>query len=135
MPIFAYINQTKKVNIMAYVSTEQAKEVRNELKKALPSKDGFKLSVTVQHYSTIAVSIMKSPIRFEKSYEQINHYYTNNIEDRYQRAVLEIITKTIDRVLGASEGEYHDTMTDCFHNNYFVALSVGKWDKPCEFIN
>jgi hypothetical protein len=35
---------------MAYISTEKVKEMRNKLKELFPTKKGWKLSVTREHY-------------------------------------------------------------------------------------
>ncbi len=44
---------------MAYMSTEQAADIRNRLKEAFPAKDGWKLSVRKEHHTGIAVTFME----------------------------------------------------------------------------
>ena len=60
---------------MAYITTEQVKEIRTELKALLPSKQGFKISVTRRDYSCLEVVILEAPIELRKDlakeYEQI----------------------------------------------------------------
>ena len=50
------------------------------IKKVMPTKEGFKFSVTKYHTSTVVVSIMKSPIEFPKGHIQVNPYYFNDGE-------------------------------------------------------
>ena len=122
---------------MSYVSTEQVKEVRNLIKKVMPVKDGFKFSVTREHYSTVKVAIMKSPIEFPKGYDQVNHFYFNRSESYSAAAkgVLSVVMEQINKVMGSNtDRNAGDMSADYSDFNYHVNLHVGKWDKDCEFV-
>jgi len=126
---------------MAYVSTEQMKEIRKELKALCPSKEGWKLSVTRRHYSTVCVAIMKSPISFdvhERGYETINHHwYKDHGYTEVQQAVFGCILKAIYKGFGGENydrnaGDMGADYCDC---NYYIDLQIGKFDKPCVFVD
>ena len=114
---------------MPYIEVSKVAEIRNQLKKALPA---FKLSVTREHYSCVNVAIQSGPVEFPKPYEQINQYY---IEEHWKdqpgaRAVLlkiKDITMKDERTMFI-DGDYGAIP------NYYVHISVGKWDKPYQLI-
>ena len=123
---------------MAYVSTEKVKEIRNEIKKVLSTKDGFKVSVTRPRCGSIQIALMQSPIEFPKAYDQVNHYYFGN-GDFYSPAakgVLSVIMEQIDKVMGANiNRNADDPGADYCDMNYYVNLQIGKWNKDCIFLN
>ena len=43
---------------MAYITKDEVKVIRNNLKKAFPAKQGWKFSVVCEHYSSVRVAIM-----------------------------------------------------------------------------
>ena len=116
---------------MAYITTEQVKEIRNNIKVKFPTKKGWKFSVRRNHYSEISVEIMKSPIdlldgeNHSNGYIQVNSFYPENYK---HGNIFETITKI------AMDGNFDksDIMTDYFHVGWYYSLSVGKWDKPFE---
>jgi hypothetical protein len=111
---------------MAYASKEQSKRIRQELKAEFPE---FKISVTVEHSSTIMVCIMAAPIKFtEKPYEQLNHFYL----ERYENGE---ILKRIAEIANKGNYDKSDIMTDYFEVGFYFRLQVGKWDKHFELIN
>lgn len=120
---------------MAYISTEKVKEVRKELKTIFNKKEGFKLSVTRYHYSQVCVNIMESPIDFTGVYINEYNYETSEDLTDTQKAIIGVILKNIDRVCGASYNRNAgDLSADYPDYNYTVSLTVGKWDKPFQFI-
>mgnify|MGYP006279247265 CR=1 FL=1 len=120
---------------MGYLSTEQVKEIRNEIKKVLTSKDGFKISVTRDHYYGVNVMVMASPIKFTSEYKSINHYYLDRIEDKNERTVFELIDKAVNRAVGISYNRNaNDPGADYADCNYYKNYYIGRWDKPCTFV-
>ena len=138
---------------MAYISTEDVKHIRNELKKELPQ---YKFSVVRDHHSSVSISLMKGPAFNDYEYfdrynntittanlsdgehHQINQYH---LEDFYGKENAEILSKidTISRTAPAKNGGkvwYNDSdiMTDYFDIAYYVHISVGKWNKPYEVV-
>lgn len=114
---------------MAYITTEQVQEKRKMLKEAFPAKDGWKLSVTKEHYTSINIAIMQYPegYDFGTKYEQINHYciddYTN-FGDK-EKAVL----KKISDIAHIGHWDESDIMTDYFDCAFYINIQIGKWDK------
>lgn len=110
---------------MGYISTEQIAEVRNEIKKVLTSKDGFKFSIKRVHYSTISVTLLKSGIEINKPNGMVNHYYLENIECKNTRTIFQLIDKAITRVTGGSydrnAGDMGADYCDC---NFYIDFSI-----------
>lgn len=138
---------------MAYISTEDVKHIRNELKKELPQ---YKFSVVRDHHSSVTISLMKGPAFNDYEYfdrynnvtktanlsdgehHQINQFH---LEDFYGKENAEILSKidTISRTAPAKNGGkvwYNDSdiQTDYFDIAYYVHINVGKWNKPYEVV-
>ena len=138
---------------MAFISAEDVKHIRNELKKELPQ---YKFSVVRDHHSSVTISLMKGPAFNDYEYfdrynnvtktanlsdgehHQINQYH---LEDFYGKENAEILSKidTISRTAPAKNGGkvwYNDSdiQTDYFDIAYYVHISVGKWNKPYEVV-
>lgn len=111
---------------MPYISKEEVKEIRNRLKKELPQ---LKFSVVNQDNSCVCISIMEGNIPFEnlRGYEQVNQYYIN--ENYKNSEWLAPLTK-INKI--ASEKVKIVSYDTDYGNwpNYYVNISIGKWDKP-----
>ena len=112
---------------MAYVNKEKTKQVREDLKKEFPVKDGWKFSVRKEHSSTVIVSILKAPVDFGTTHEQLNHYHLNWYDHS------EILKKIVKI---ANKGNYNNSnpMIDYFDVGFYLHLEVGKWDKPFEYV-
>ena len=138
---------------MAYISTDDVKHIRNELKKELPQ---YKFSVVRDHHSSVSISLMKGPAFNDYEYfdrynntittanlgdgehHQINQFH---LEDFYGKENADILSKidTISRTAPAKNGGkvwYNDSdiMTDYFDIAYYVHISVGKWNKSYEVV-
>ena len=138
---------------MAYISTDDVKHIRNELKKELPQ---YKFSVVRDHHSSVTISLMKGPAFNDYEYfdrynnvtktanlsdgehHQINQYH---LEEFYGKENAEILSKidTISRTAPAKNGGkvwYNDSdiQTDYFDIAYYVHINVGKWNKPYEIV-
>ena len=138
---------------MAYISTDDVKHIRNELKKELPQ---YKFSVVRDHHSSVSIALMKGPAFNDYEYfdrynntittanlsdgehHQINQFH---LEDFYGKENADILSKidTISRTAPAKNGGkvwYNDSdiMTDYFDIAYYVHISVGKWNKPYEVV-
>ena len=138
---------------MAYISTNEVKEVRTALKERFKNK--LKFSVKRDHYSSVVVSIMSGEINFydgsldrEDSWhkdaakhifdghESINEYYPENYGKHgalFQDIVNIMKTAPANAENGREWYDRSDAMTDYFDTAFYVNLSVGKWDKPYEF--
>ena len=138
---------------MAYISTDDVKHIRNELKKELPQ---YKFSVVRDHHSSVTISLMKGPAfndyeyfdRYNNVTKTANlsdgeHHHINqyHLEDFYGKENAEILSKidTISRTAPAKNGGkvwYNDSdiQTDYFDIAYYVHINVGKWNKPYEVV-
>lgn len=119
---------------MAYISTEDVKAIRQELKAQFPK---WKFSVRKGQGSlSVNVSILQGTASFEgKEYQQVNHYW---IKDHWQdqndqQALLkidEIMHNAPGRAGGKVYFDHSDSMTDYFHTAFYTHLNIGEWNKP-----
>lgn len=104
---------------MAYITKEQVKEMRNEIKASFPKN--FKFSITRMHHQVVNVEIMASPLQIEA---HGNRAWKNH--------------KTIERIIKSiiNKGNFDksDLMVDYHHVGWYTHVSVGKWDKPYQQI-
>lgn len=119
---------------MAYINAEKTAEFRAELKKAFPSSEGWKLSVTNDNHSTICVAILEAPINFlegsEKTYKDVNVYW---FRDHYAGQQLEQLQKIYDICMKGNHNN-SDAMSDYFDVGWYFDLSIGRWDRPFKYI-
>ncbi len=117
---------------MAYIKSEEVKEMRTAIKKLFPAKDGWKFSITKEHYSTINVNIMAAPFDMDpenKGHYEIRDYYLDEyaqeIKDVFSKIEHEIVSRKAyyDRNAGDMGADYGD-------HTFFYYVYVGKWDKP-----
>ena len=110
---------------MPFISTEEVKEKRDLLKKALPD---YKLSVRRKDYCAIVVVIVSGPIPIEPVYQQVNHfhikeYYKNEPElCKVLQTIYDIINK--DNGTEVEDGDYGTVP------NFYTNIHIGAWDKP-----
>ncbi len=101
---------------MAYITKEQVKEIRNEIKATFPKN--FKFSITREHSSVLNVCLMASPLDFSKT--------TNYQHPKGHKAFIGALKTIVDKF----NYNNSDPMTDYFDYGYFSRINVGKWDKP-----
>lgn len=109
---------------MAYITTDKVKKMREEIKSLFPKT--FKFSIVREHYSTVRVSIMSSPLKFEEN-TRINHYY---LESAPHKTILRIIKEIINQ----DNFDKSDLMTDYHHVGHYTEIRLGQWDKPYQQI-
>lgn len=119
---------------MAYITSESVKEMRNELKSLFPAKQGWKLSVTREHYSSVRCIILSAPIELRldntRSNESVNNFWiSSRYEDTPNDAAKEALTK-INNVLNLNNYDRSDSMVDYFDVGHYVTIGIGAWDKP-----
>jgi hypothetical protein len=135
---------------MAYISTDEVKEVRKALKEKFGKN--LKFSVRRQNYSSIDVSIVSGKVNFFDGsmdskdkysgrvakfdgYTQINEYYPEYYGKHEQlfRDIVEIMKSAPANANGGRAWyDNSDAMIDYFDTAYYTHVSVGKWDKPYE---
>ena len=126
---------------MAFITTDEVKEIRKELKETFPN---LKFSVKKDHHSSVNVSIVKGDVDFADilrkennsvDYAQINPYHTEFYGDKkelFEKIVCIIKTAPAKAVDGRPWYNNSDPQTDYFDTAYYISLSVGRWNKPYE---
>jgi hypothetical protein len=128
---------------MAYIRTDEVKEIRNTLKEEF----GPDLKFGVKKESggiAVRVTLKKGNVDFsditgregERGYAQINQYHLSNYGDH--RPLFEDIINVIKKAPGKAEGgrewfDKSDAMVDYFHTAFYFNLNVGNFDKPYEY--
>lgn len=111
---------------MPFISTEEVKEIRQALKKALP---GFKLSVRKEDYSSLCVAFLAGPVDLGEKYVQVSPYHLNNFSSEARKALetaLEAIDSIKPKYTEHEDGDYGSIP------NYYRHIEIGKWNKPYE---
>lgn len=123
---------------MAYMSTENAKRIRDEIKAAFPAKDGWKFSISKDHHLGINVNVMQAPIDFIKEYSntfsdahcreknmQLNHHYLDrNFKGKALKALQQMM-----QIINKGNHDRSDSQTDYFDVGWYVHLEIGKWNQ------
>ena len=118
---------------MAYISANDVKAIREELKATFPK---WKFSVRKGSGSlSVDVTILQGTCAFEgKDYAQVNQYYIeSHWTDAEDAMALEKINEIMHNAPGRAGGKVFfdesDAMTDYFHTAFYTHLSIGAWDK------
>ena len=127
---------------MAYISAEDVKAVRKELKAAYPK---YKFSVRKGAGShSLRVTLLKGPRALSDitatGHSSVNQYHLYQVgkHEIFFKRILEIMMTAPARGEGfwANKGWYDnsDSMTDYFDTAYYMSLDIGSWNKPYEFV-
>jgi hypothetical protein len=129
-------------NEMAYISAEDVKAVRKELKAAYP-KYKFSVRKGAGSYS-LDVTLVKGPRDLSDitatGHSSVNQYHLDQVgkHEIFFKRILEIMKTAPIQGEGfhANKGWYDDSdsMTDYFNTAYYLNLSIGSWNKPYEFV-
>ena len=122
---------------MAYISAEDVKAIRTELKQAFPN---WKFSVRKGSGSlSVDVSILQGTVDFSENlhngYTQVNQYWINDHwKDTAARDALNRINEIMHNAPGRANADrkyfdHSDAMTDYFHTAFYTHLSIGQWNK------
>jgi len=129
------------------------KIMRDYVKFVYPN---FKFSISKSDYNSIHISMMEAPVNMFKSPEevptvdqwgresddykktiaqgccQVNHYYIMDcvILTDYAKSVMSDIYKMVS----SYNYDDSDSQTDYFDTNFYVNLSIGKWDTPLKIV-
>lgn len=111
---------------MAYVSAEDTKLIRKELKTRFPK---FKFSVKNDRHTSVRVVIKSGPTNFGVTGDgaTLNQYHTYRYENK---EILEEIIEVINTAGTFKNFNKSDITTDYFHVGYYVDISLGTWNKP-----
>lgn len=119
---------------MAYITSEQVKEMRDMIKKAFPAARGWKWSVTREHHTAVCASLMQYPEGYNfPDYEQVNIYWFDNPgvngKTHFGEKETKVLQK-VNKILHTGHWDHSDIMTDYFSCSHYVHLHIGKWDRP-----
>ena len=118
---------------MAYISTEQVKSIRDQIKNAYPR---YKWSITGRNSSTVVIALMESDLPFDNKHEQLNHYYLKESEvlDDKGKSIFQHVKDICNSVEKCYNRNADDIYADYGDSTYFISLNIGKWDKPHKII-
>ena len=115
---------------MAYISTEEVKVIREELKKKFPSRLGWKLSIVRRDYLSLSISIIQAPFELRNdqnnAYEQVNQYWIESRENKQSIPPL----KKIFEIANKNNYNRSDVQSDYFDVGYYLNISIGHFGKP-----
>ena len=118
---------------MAYFTQEMKKE-KTPIIKSICKKYGMKATLSVQDRSTFIVTLKEGTIDFVnitgRPYSSVNPYSYNR---SFDGVALEFLTELID-AMNVGNHNNSDVMTDYFDVGFYIAVNIGKWDKPYKFI-
>ena len=138
---------------MAFISAEDVKHIRNELKKELPQ---YKFSVVRDHHSSVTISLMKGPAFKDHEYfdryaqetkvgnlsdgehHQINQHWLEEFYGKENAKILDkihVIAKTAPAKNGGKVW-YNDSdaMIDYLDIAYYILIKGGKFNKQYEIV-
>ena len=137
---------------MAYMSQER-KQQRAPIIKAILKKYGVKGSLAVRNHSTLVLNIKSGEIDFiynfiatdklsnfgkkmsqdqiayiEKTrYLDVNPYW---FKEHYSGTAKEFLTEVFDAMYGSDYFDETDAQVDYFHCSHYVDVNIGSWNKP-----
>ncbi len=131
---------------MAYVDQSKKALIAAALKPVMPA--GWKWSLAVQNHSTIVLTIASAPVdlledvtrvrnerevrrggeawREKPTYIDVNHYH---LDTAFDGELLEIFRKIVD-ALNTNNHDRSDIQSDHFDVGHYVAVKLGRWNKP-----
>jgi hypothetical protein len=125
---------------MAYISAEDVKAIRTELKQAFPT---WKFAVRKGSGSlSVDVNVLQGTVDFSENFHtpeskhcQVNQYWIDsNWTNAEAKAALNKINEIMHNAPGRAGGKVFfdesDAMTDYFHTAFYTHLSIGAWNKP-----
>ena len=131
---------------MAYMNQQHKKEIAENLKPIL-KKHNVKGTLSVRHYSTLVLTVSKSPIDFignynkvsgalprhqntpfqpTENYIQINPYW---FKEHFDGIALEFFIEAM-QVMNNGNHDRSDIQTDYFDVGWYVDINIGRWNKP-----
>jgi hypothetical protein len=111
---------------MAYMNQERKAIIASNLKPVL-KKYNMKGSLSVNHHSSIVLTLKSGKIDFGSAREQVNPYW---FHEHYEGVAKEFLTEVFAALKSAGWYDRSDAMSDYFDTAYYVDVNVGKWSKP-----
>lgn len=137
---------------MAYMSQER-KQQRAPIIKAILKKYGVKGSLSVRHHSTLVLNLKSGEIDFiynfiatdklsnsgkKMSQDQIEHIEKTRcldvnpywFKEHFSGTAKEFLTEIVDAMYGSDYFDKSDAQIDYFHCSHYIDVNIGKWNKP-----
>ncbi len=112
---------------MAFMSQENKAKLAPGIKAVL-KKYNMKGTISVNHHSTLVVTIKSGPLfqNIHGGNHQVNNYYIKNHYDGKERDFL----LELNAEMNIGNFDNSDPQTDYFHVGWYVEISIGRWNKP-----
>jgi hypothetical protein len=133
---------------MAFISQDEKKAIAPAVKKLL-SKYGLKGSLSVDHHSTLVLTIASGKIDFIENFNRVagaraeyrgpnsfspatDHLDVNTywFYEHFDGKAKDFLAEVIPAMKGPGWFDKSDIMTDYFHVKHYVDVKVGRWNKP-----
>lgn len=123
---------------MAYISADEVKVIRDDLKAAFPLKSGWRFSVRREHHSSVMVVVMAAPKRMVSADGialggqgtfDVNPYW---YQEQYDAESQKTLKKILD-IIKKNWWDESDSQIDYFCTAFYFSLAFGRWDKNCKY--
>ena len=117
---------------MAYISQQDKKDLAPAIKAVLKTY-GMKGTISINHYSSLVVTIQSGVLDFTDhfshgdGYIQVNTYH---IDSWYSGTIKRFLQDLLKAMKGTKWYNNSDAMTDYFDTAYYIDINIGKWNKP-----
>lgn len=117
---------------MAYITTEQVKQIRQALKTRFPD---YRFSVRKgSNGLSVAVTILRGPGNLSDiaSHYMVNEYHLGNYGEHTP-----FFIEVVDAIKNGSDRKWYDNSDaqyDHFDTAFYINLKVGSWKKPYQQI-
>ncbi len=123
--IFTVVINQLKIKKMAYITTNQVKEIRKKINENFSTKDGWKFSIRNENSMAVRIVVKSAPVNYLAKYR--NGY---SVIPKNQDCVN---LQRIWNIANAGNWDNSDSMTDYFDVGWYVNLYIGNWEQPFEF--
>lgn len=114
---------------MAYISTQEVKEMRQAIKASLPE---CKFSIRKEHHSTINVNILKAPVEYDRSEDLSTRLNQFDEDDKEYKKLVDFVDSIICTIKMPKDRNAGDMYADYCDYNFYHYVEMGKWDKDFE---
>jgi len=117
---------------MAYISQQDKKDLAPSIKAVLKTY-GMKGTISINHYSSLVVTIQSGVLDFTDhfshgdGYIQVNTYH---IDSWYSGTIKRFLQDLLKAMKGTKWYNNSDAMVDYFDIAYYMDINIGKWNKP-----
>lgn len=130
---------------MAYVSQEMKAKIAPAVRE-LCKRYGVKGTLSVRNHMTLTLTISSGRLDFFENYNrvskpsvpdhmwrechdymQVNTYWCH---DHYDGACKDFLVEAVAALRGPDFYDNSDIQTDYFDVSHYIAINIGKWDKP-----